>query len=363
METGLNKNYTDKGSYSLCELGRLLDAEVKGDLDLRIRGIGPLDAASPDQLSFLSDPRNRQLLSGCRAAAIIVPSECRDLDLNLLICKNPYLAFAKAAQLFAAGAEGESGIHPDAFVGNGVRLGESVGIGPLAHVGDNRAVGHRTYISAGVYVGKDVHIGERCLIHPRVSILDGCIIGDRVIIQSGAVIGADGFGYAHDEQGRQFKIPQKGIVQVDDDVEIGANTTIDRATFGKTWIKRGAKIDNLVMIAHHVVVGEDCVFAAQVGIAGSTQFGNQVVLGGQVGIAGHIQIGDRVKIGAKSGILHSIKPGTNIMGIPGVEYDDWFRTYANMQRLPRLKDQLKRLGEKVQRLEEALKGDDGHRSD
>ncbi len=360
METGLNENSKDSISFSLGDLARMFNAEVKGNPDLRIRGIGPLDAALPDQLSFLSDPRYRNLVSGSKAAAVIVPPECRDLELNLLICASPYLVFAKAAQLFAAGGEREAGIHPDAFVGSGVSLGGSVGIGPLAHVGDSCTVGQKTYISAGVYIGKNVQIGEDCFIHPRASILDGCVIGNRVIIQSGAVIGADGFGYAHDDQGRHFKIPQNGIVQIDDDVEVGANTTIDRATFGKTWIKRGAKIDNLVMIAHNVVVGEDCVFAAQVGIAGSTQLGNQVLLGGQVGIAGHIKIGDRVKIGAKAGILHSIKPGKNIMGIPGVDYDDWFKTYANIQRLPRLKDQLKRLGEKVQRLEEALKGDDGH---
>ena len=168
-----------------------------------------------------------------------------------------------------------------------------------------------------------------CLIYPRATIVDRCIIGNRVIIHSGAVIGADGYGYAQDEQGRHVKIPQTGIVQIDDDVEIGSDATIDRATFGRTWIKRGAKIDNLVMIAHNVVVGEDSLLVAQVGISGSTRIGNHVALGGQVGVAGHLQIGDRVKIGAKAGIHHSIKPDQLIIGSPGLPKDEFVRNFIN----------------------------------
>ena len=196
METDLSENSRDKGSYSLGELGRLLSAEVKGDRDLLVKGIGPLDTASSDQLSFLSDARHRHLLSDCKAAAFIVPPECRDLDLNLLISDNPYLAFAKATQLFESGVEGEGGIHPRAFVGNEVRFGDAVRVGPLAHVGDHCTIGAKTCISAGAYIGKNVCIGELCFIHPRASILDGCVLGNRVIIHSGAVIGADGFGCA-----------------------------------------------------------------------------------------------------------------------------------------------------------------------
>ena len=210
-------------------------------------------------------------------------------------------------------------------------------------------------IGPGAFIGKEVRIGAGCLIHPRACILDRCVIGERVIIHSGAVIGADGFGYAQDERGRHVKIPQTGIVQIDDDVEIGANTTVDRATFGRTWIKRGAKIDDLVMIAHNVEVGEDTALVGQVGVSGSTRIGDHVVMAGQVGIAGHLHIGDGVKIGAKSGIHSSIKAGQNILGIPGVPYEQWIKNYVNIQRLPRLKEALKRLGERVQTIEEALK--------
>lgn len=363
MESLLKEDPAGKKSFSLGEIGKFLNAEVKGDPQRRVTGIGPLESASADQLSFAVDSRYRDMLAQCRAAALIVPPELEDLQYNLLVTENPYLALAKVSQFFFSGFAEEGGVHPRAFVGEGAVLGPKVSVGPLAYIGEGVRVGNGTRISPRAYLGRGVVVGENCLIHPNATILDGCVLGNRVIIHSGAVIGADGFGYAQDEQGVSIKIPQIGIVQIDDDVEIGANTTIDRATFGKTWIKRGAKIDNLVMIGHNASVGEDSLLVAQVGISGSTHLGRNVVLGGQVGIAGHIEIGDRVKIGAKSGILHSIKPDQNMMGIPAVPYNDWFKTYANIQRLPRLKEQIKRLGEKVQKLEEVLKRNDGHHSD
>lgn len=359
----MNKILTGKDSLSLGEIGELVKAEIKGDPALRISGIGSLEGASPDQLSFLVDSRYEHLALNCRAGALIVTPAFRELDFNLLITDNPYLALARASQLFTAVPSDNFGIHPASFLGENIRFGEGVCVGPFVHIGGNCAIGAGTIIGSGACIAENVVVGENCLIHPRVSVLAGCVIGDRVIIHSGAVIGADGFGYAQDEQGRHIKIPQTGIVQIDDDVEIGANATIDRATFGKTWIKRGTKIDNLVMIAHNVIVGEDCAIVAQVGISGSTHLGNHVVLGGQVGIAGHIEIGDRVQIGAKSGILHAIKPDQVIMGIPGVPREEFFRTYTNILRLPRLKAELKRLAERVQSIEEELKRDDGHTTD
>src|SRR5208337_1014389 len=333
-----------KRSFSLGELSRLLDAEFKGDPDLHISGIGALESAAPGQLSFLVGSRYLHLVSGCKAAALIVSPEFRDLGFNLLIVKDPYLAFAKAAQLFLPDSDNGAGIHPAAFIGEGVLLGEGVSAGPFAHVGNNSQIGAGSKIGSGAYIGKEVRIGDMCLIHPRATIVDRCIIGNRVIIHPRAVIGADGYGYAQDEQGRNVKIPQTGTVQIDDDVEIGANSTVDRATFGRTWIKRGTKIDNLVMIGHNVEVGEDSLLVAQVGIAGSTRLGNQVALGGQVGISGHLQIGDRVKIGAKSGIQRSIESGQSILGYPGVSQGEFFRNFVNIQRLPSLKEALKQLG-------------------
>jgi UDP-3-O-[3-hydroxymyristoyl] glucosamine N-acyltransferase len=364
METGVNNCVRSKVSFSMGELGRMLDSEVKGNPDVRLDGVTSLENASPGQLSFLTDSRYHHLLSGCRASALIVSPKFRDLEFNLLIAGNPQLALAKAVRLFLPDSQETAEIHPTAFVGEGVVFGEGVSVGPLALVGDRSQIGAKTKIGPGAFLGKDVRIGEGCLIHPRACILDRCILGDRVIIHAGAVIGADGYGYAHDEQGRHVKIPQTGIVQIDDDVEIGANATVDRAAFGRTWIKRGTKIDNLVMIAHNVEVGEDCLLVAQVGISGSTRLGDSVVLAGQVGVAGHLQIGDRVKVGATAGIHHSIKSDQIIAGnFPGVPHDEWLSIYANIRRLPRLREALKRLDQRVSILEEALKKDDGHSSD
>jgi UDP-3-O-[3-hydroxymyristoyl] glucosamine N-acyltransferase len=229
-------------------------------------------------------------------------------------------------------------------------------VGPLAYVGSDCQIGPRTLICGGAYVGDAVVIGADCIIHPRAVILDECRIGDRVIVNSGAVIGSDGFGFVQDEQGHHVKIPQMGIVRIDDDVEIGANSSIDRATLGKTWIRQGTKIDNMVHIAHNVVVGEHCILVAQVGIAGSTQLGNHVVLAGQTGVLDHVTIGDRVRVAAKSAVAHSIKAGEDMLGIPAVPIKEWMRTYGNVRRLSQFRNQLKELAEKVKTLEQAMQG-------
>ncbi|MGC8491193.1 MAG: UDP-3-O-(3-hydroxymyristoyl)glucosamine N-acyltransferase [Syntrophobacteraceae bacterium] len=349
-------------SYSLGELGRLLGARVKGDPTLSVSGIGALESATAGELSFLTDSRYTHLLTGCKASALIVSPKFEDLEFALLIVENPYLALARAARVFSPVAEAGAGVHRQAFVGEGAVLGEGVSVGPFAHIGQGSTIGRGTTVSASAYVGHNVQIGTECLIHPRAAILDGCILGNRVIVHAGAVIGADGYGYAHDEGGNHIKIPQIGIVQIDDDVEIGANTTIDRATFGKTWIKRGAKIDNLVMVAHNVVVGENTLLVAQVGISGSTRVGDNVVLAGQVGVVGHIEIGDGAKAAAQAGIHRSIKANEVVVGgFPALPYDEWFKAYGDIRRLPRLKEALRRLDQKVSRIEEALKEDDGRR--
>ncbi|MCE5335428.1 MAG: UDP-3-O-(3-hydroxymyristoyl)glucosamine N-acyltransferase [Desulfobacteraceae bacterium] len=359
MENPLNDNKNGEVFLSLGKLAEMLKVELKGDPEVLLSGIGPLESAGPDQLSFLADARHRARAGACRAAALIVPPECGDLERNLLITKNTYLALARAASFFTPGEVPVGDVHDTAQVGEGVQLADTARVGPFVCIGDNARIGERTRICAGAYIGSGVLLGADCLIYPRAVILDNCAIGDRVIIHSGAVIGADGFGYAQDEQGRHVKIPQTGIVQIDEDVEIGANTTIDRATFGRTWIKRGAKIDNLVMIGHNVVVGEDSIFAGQAGIAGSTQVGNHVMLGGQAGISGHIELGDRVKVAAKSGVPRSISPDQTVAGSPAMQFDEFFRSYANILRLPRMRDELHRLKNRVQKLEEALKDDDG----
>lgn len=350
-------------SFTLRELSAVAGVQIKGDPELRVSGIGPLESASSEQISFLTDRRLRHLVAGCKAAALIVSAEFADLNFNLLVAENPYLALAKIAALFTRAGGSELKIHPSAIIAGGVDIQGEVGVGPYASIGDDCRVGARTRIGGGCHIGRGVRIGEDCQIYPRVVILDGCILGNRVIIHSGAVIGTDGFGFAQDELGRHFKIPQTGIVQIDDDVEIGANTTVDRATFGRTWIKRGAKIDNLVMIAHNVVVGEDSAFAAQVGISGSTIVGDRVLMGGQVGVSGHLEIGVGARLSAKSGVLGNVKPGQVVGGSPAVPHIEWLRNVANVRRLSNLKEELKRLREKVQRIEEVLKQDDGNKRD
>jgi UDP-3-O-[3-hydroxymyristoyl] glucosamine N-acyltransferase len=265
------------------------------------------------------------------------------------------LSLAKAAQLFAENPDPPEGVHESAWVGDGVHLGKGVSIGPLAHVGHGASIGSGTVILGGAYLGSGVCVGENCLIHPRATILDRCRLGNRVIIHSGVVIGSDGFGFAQDEKGRHIKIPQVGIVQIDDDVEIGANCTIDRATFGRTWIQQGTKIDNLVQIAHNVTVGEHSILVAQVGISGSTRIGKHVILAGQVGIVGHIEIGDRVRIGAQSGVPYSVKAGEDVLGSPAMPHKEYLRCAAGFRHLPRFREELRELKAKVGKLEEERK--------
>jgi UDP-3-O-[3-hydroxymyristoyl] glucosamine N-acyltransferase len=227
-------------------------------------------------------------------------------------------------------------------------------VGPLAQIGTDSRIGRGTRIYGGAYLGAGVTVGEDCLVYPGVTILDGCCIGNRVIIHSGTVIGGDGFGFAQDEQGRHVKIPQVGIVQIDDDVEIGANCTIDRATFGRTWVQRGTKIDNLVMLAHNVEVGEHSILVSQVGVSGSTRLGKHVILAGQAGIVGHIEIGDGARVGAKSGVSHSIKAGEDMSGSPAMPHKEWLKAMVTLRRLPQMREELRNLTKKIAELEELL---------
>ncbi len=343
--------------FSLGELSRVLGATLRGDAEIRVRGLRPLEVAGPDEISFLTHAKYVSLLSRCKAGALIVSSSFQDLEYPLLISDNPYLTMARAAQLFAPVPEATPGVHPTAWVAPEAQVDPTASLGPLCQLGTGSRVGAGTILHGGVVVGNEVEIGNGCLLYPNVAVLDRCKIGHNVIIHAGTVIGSDGFGFAQDEQGRHVKIPQSGIVQIDDDVEIGSNCSIDRATFGRTWIQRGAKIDNLVMIAHNVVVGEDSILVAQVGISGSTRIGKHVVLAGQVGVAGHLEIGDGARVGAKSGVPHSIKPGEDMLGIPAVPSKQFFQTFANLQRLSQFKEQLRQLQNRVRQLEETMPGE------
>ncbi len=324
-----------------------------GDGEVLIAGIASLDEATSGQLSFVAQRKYRPKMETSGASAFIVPMEVTEAHVPIIRTDNPYLAYARVATLLSARPFEVKGVSKEAWVGEGCQIDARVTICPFVFIGDNVRIRSQVTIYPGVYVGNDVSIGEGTTIYPRVTIMDRCIIGARVIIHSGAVIGGDGFGYARDGA-RHFKIPQLGIVQIDDDVEVGANTTIDRAALGKTWIKRGTKIDNLVQVAHNVVIGEDTLLISQVGISGSVEVGNNVVLAGQVGVAGHIKIGDRVMVGGKSGVPSAVDEGSMVSGIPAIPHQEWLRASAAYRRLPELMREIRNLKERVAALEERV---------
>jgi UDP-3-O-[3-hydroxymyristoyl] glucosamine N-acyltransferase len=297
-------------TLTLQEIAGVTEGELRGEPGRQIAGAAPLAEATENEISFFGNPRYAVQLRATRASAVFVPldfSEATTVD--QIRVKQPAKAFEQMVRHFAPPPINFApGIHPTAVIDQTTKLGQNVSIQPCAVVEAGVEIGNNTIIGAGSYIGHETVIGPNCMIYPRVTVRERTKIGSRVVIHAGAVIGADGFGFEPD-QGRYEKVPQIGIVQIDDDVEIGANVAIDRARFGRTWIQKGVKIDNLVHIAHNVVVGENTVMAAQVGIAGSTRIGKRVIMGGQVGAVGHVEIGDDTILGAKTGVSKSISGG------------------------------------------------------
>jgi UDP-3-O-[3-hydroxymyristoyl] glucosamine N-acyltransferase len=330
------------GEWTLGDLARQLSGRVEGDPALVVEGIAPLDAAGPRDLSFLANPRYLPRARATRAGAVMVGPGVELPGVSLLVVSDPYLALASVLGLFHPGRRPEPGIHPAAVVGTDCAFGAGVAVLALAVIGDGCHVGDRAVIMPGAVLGSRVTVGSDTTIHSNVTIYEGCVIGSRVIIHAGTVIGSDGFGFARDGQ-RHRKIPQVGNVAVEDDVEIGANVTVDRATFGSTVIGRGTKIDNLVQIAHNVVVGEDSLLAAQAGISGSTRLGRGVTFAGQSGVVGHIEIGDGAIVGAKSAVTHDLPAGAFVLGHPAIDARIWKRAAAIFAKLPDLRRRLQRL--------------------
>jgi UDP-3-O-[3-hydroxymyristoyl] glucosamine N-acyltransferase len=329
----------------------MLKGEVSGDDRITIGGIKSLEEASTGDISFFTGRRYKEILQKTKASAIIV-SEITDLFPGpQVVVSNPMLAYAKVAGLFGVPIPRFPGVSQQAFIHESSKIGKDVSIYPLVYVGEEAVIGDGVTLFPGVFVGDRVRIGDRTLIYPNVTILQDCIIGQEVIIHAGSVIGSDGFGFVRDGSAN-VKIPQVGNVQIDDQVEIGANNTIDRATFGTTRIKRGVKTDNLVQVAHNVVIGEDSIIVAQVGISGSVSIGREVLIGGQVGIADHLEIGDRVMIGSQSGVAKSIPSGQIVSGTPTMPHRLWLRITGLIGRLPQFQN---RLGTVEKRLE-ALEG-------
>ena len=341
-------------SYTLKDIAHFLGGDLTEDPDTAITGVNALDKASEREISFFADPRYKDALKSTKAVAIIV-SKPNDLFSGpQILVSNPVLAFAKVAGLFTSSSStGTPGISEGAVIHESSRIGNKVVIHPHVYVGEEAVIGNDVVLFPGVFIGDRVHIGNRSLIYPNVSILHDCLIGNDVIIHAGTTIGSDGFGFVRDGS-TNVKIPQTGIVQIDDNVEIGANNTIDRAALGKTWIKRGVKTDNLVQIAHNVVIGEDTILVAQAAVGGSARVGREVVIGGQVAIADHLVIGDRVMIGSQSGVAKSLASGEIVSGTTAMPHKLWLRTRSLITRLPELNRRVKELEKKIQSLEKRL---------
>ncbi|MBC7961774.1 MAG: UDP-3-O-(3-hydroxymyristoyl)glucosamine N-acyltransferase, partial [Steroidobacteraceae bacterium] len=320
---------------TLKELADYLGGTVQGDENLAVNGLAPLENAGPDKITFLANPKYAAKVADTGAGAVLMVPGGERYGRNTIEVANPYLCFAKLLTLFYTKAHPPLGVLPEAKVGTQVTLGENISIYPGACIGNNVSIGNRTVIHPGAVVYEGSVIGDDCVIHANTTIRERCRIGNRCIIQPGAVIGSDGFGYAPD--GRSYyRIPQIGIVVLEDDVEVGANSCIDRAALEVTLIKRGTKLDNLVQIAHNCQIGEDCMIVSQVGISGSTSIGNHVTLAGQVGVAGHLSIGDNVMVGAQSGVPGSLAANAGYSGTPSMPHKDWLRAMAVVPRLPEL---------------------------
>ena len=332
-------------------LARLIGGRVIGDGKTRITGLCGIREAKPGDLTFLANSRYRNLLETTRASAVIASEEIRSARIPVVVTENPSLAFSKLTELMNPVAPQEHrGISPKAVLGKGVRLGKDVAVLPFAVIEDHAEIGDRTVILAGSYVGRETRIGADCLIYPHVTIRERVEIGHRVIIHSGTVVGSDGFGFVT-VKGIHHKIPQIGTVVIEDDVEIGACVTIDRARFGKTVVGRGTKIDNLVQIAHNVVIGSNGMLVAQSGISGSTTLGSNVVLAGQCGIVGHITIGDNVIVGAQAGVSKSVPSNTSVWGYPARPLAKAKRVNAAVQQLPELVKKIFELERRLQKME------------
>ena len=339
----------------LTELARETDAHVEGDAaDIEITGAAGLDAAEPGQITFLANPRYTPRTQTTRASAIFlgegIPAPVGNIA--VLRARDSYLAYTRALRLFHPEPSFEPFIHPSAVIHSTAKIGEGVFVGACVVIGCDVEISAGVRLYPNVTIYDRVRIGSGSSIHAGAAIREDSIIGARVYIHNNAVVGSDGFGYAKDENKRWLKIPQTGRVVIEDDVEIGAGTTIDRASVGETRIKRGAKIDNVVQIGHSCTIGEDALLCAQVGLAGSSHIGQRVILAGQAGVAGHLTIGDDVVLTAKSATSHDVPAGKMLSGIPAFDNRDWLRSTAAFRRLGDMQRTVRRLEERLAALEE-----------
>jgi UDP-3-O-[3-hydroxymyristoyl] glucosamine N-acyltransferase len=334
-----------------------LQCRLDGDADLDIVRVAAVHKAEPGDLTFISNARYLPELSTTRASAVILGA---DVDVTapascaVLRVADPYSAFARAVALFTRAARPAPGIDPRSVIGEGTSVAPDASIGPFVTIGAGASIGARTIVHSNVVVGAGAHIGDDCDIHPQVSIRDRVVVGHRVTLHDGVVLGSDGFGFARQPDGTHLKIPQHGDVVIEDDVEIGANATIDRPAIGETRIGAGTKIDNLVHVAHGVAIGRRSLLAAQSGIAGSTTIGDDVMIAGQSGVIGHITVGDKAMVGAKSAVLQAVDAGAFVTGSPAFEHAEWKKASMAFRHLPSMKKRLEEMERRIAELEETL---------
>ncbi len=326
----------------LAELAQVLGAQYQGNPEIEITGVAGIEEAGPSQVTFVANPKYAPLAKKTQAGAVLVAPDFPEIEAATLRISNPYLAFARAIEVFYAPPAYAPEIHPTAVIHPSARIGSGASIGAYVVIGRNCVIGDHATILPHVVIYDNVRIGDHLFAHAHAVVREGCRIGDRVVLQNGVIVGADGYGFAKDNSGKWHKIVQSGPAIIEDEVEIQANSCIDRASVGETRIGRGAKIDNLVQVGHGSSVGENTLLCAQVGLAGSTHVGKNAVLAGQVGVAGHCHIGDGVIVTAQSGVGGNVEAGKIISGSPAYDNRQWLRVSAIMPRLPELLRQLQR---------------------
>ena len=337
----------------LKELATWVGGKVIGDGEVEVFGVAAIDEAKNGEITFIANPKYLSKLTQTKASAIIVSPEVTQAEKPLLSVTNPHLAFVKVVSLFSSHPYQPKGVDPHAWVSPTAQLGRDLTIYPFVYIGDRCQIGDRVTLYPGVSICEDSSIGEDSVIYSNVSIYSKTVIGKRVILHSGVVVGSDGFGYVKEGK-KNVKIPQVGSVEIEDDVEIGANTTIDRGALGKTTIRRGVKIDNLVQVAHNVVIGEDSIIVAQVGISGSTKIGSNVILAGQVGVVDHVEIGDNVMVSAQSGVPYDLAPNQAFSGSPAVPHREWLRAISVFPKMPEMRKALLGVERRLKELERRL---------
>lgn len=339
------------------QIANVIGGRVEGNKDAKVHTFAKIEEGTEGAISFLSNPKYTHYLYNTKSSIVIVNEDVeleKDVEATLIRVKNAYESIAKLLQIYEASKPKKTGVAPQAYIAPSAKLGNNCYVGPFAYVGEGAEIGDGCQIYPHAVIGDNVKVGTNCIFYPNTTIYQGCKIGNNVTIHAGSVIGADGFGFAPGADGYD-KIPQIGIVVIEDNVEIGANTCVDRSTMGATVIHKGVKLDNLVQVAHNVEIGENTVMSAQVGIAGSTKVGSWCMFGGQVGLAGHITIGDKTFLGAQSGVPGSLKGGEELIGTPPMNPRAYFKSQAIFRRLPDMYKDLNDAKKKIEELNEKIK--------